>query len=91
MLSDWSGRREFSGFREEQSSPRKLATVERELRVTKELISRIMEKEDELIKDSIELKIYKEYQSAQKENNEIKHSVEELKKENETLKSKCSD
>ena len=51
-----------------------------------------MEKQDELIKDNIELKkIYKEYQSAQKENNEIKHSVEELKKENETLKLKCSD
>ena len=56
QLVEASGERDFSGFREERGNMRRIINVERELRCMKELISSIVEKQDDLIRENKELR-----------------------------------
>ena len=65
--------------------------MERDLRVTKDLLAGVLDNQEQLIKDNKEMrKICNEHQSMMKTNTEIKQNVENLKKENEVLKVKCT-
>jgi len=89
-LSDWSGNREFSGFKEERSNMRRVVSLEKEVRLMKDAISGLLEKYDNLTKDNDDLKMkYAGYENALKVNSEMKKSLEELKQENKELSDKC--
>ena len=90
-IREVSGERDFSGFREERASMRRIITLEKDMRCLRELVSSVLDNQDKLIKENQDLRNkYSEYESVMKLNNEIKKGMENLKKENEELKVKCS-
>ena len=64
---------EFSGFKEERGTVRRLVAAEREIRCMKELIVAVMDRQDKV----------------EQENKDMKKAMEQIKKENEILKTQC--
>ena len=82
---------DFSGFREERVSMRKIVTLERELRMVKETIARILDTQDALVNQNNDLKRKcQEFGNAQKENSMMKQCMKEIREENELLKVSCT-
>ena len=84
------GEGEFSGFREEQGNMRRLVTAEREIRCMRELIAGILERQDEIEQENNALKCQLgELEGIVRENKEMKKELEQIRKENEVLMTKC--
>lgn len=49
--------RDFSGFKEETTNMRRIVNVEKEIRLMKEVIAGILEKQEQLVKDNSDLKM----------------------------------
>ena len=82
---------EFSGFKEERGSMRRIVNLEKELRAVKETIANILENQNVLIEENCELKSECEkYGNAIKENSKMKQCLKEIKEENEELKKRCA-
>lgn len=82
---------EFSGFIEEGSNMKRMVTVEKEIRCLRELVAGILEKQDQLIEENEKLKRKcGDLERTVQLNEEVKITLEELKKENSTLKVKCN-
>ena len=82
---------DFLGFREERVSMRKIVILERELRMVKEAIGRILDTQDLLVTENNDLKRKcQEFGNAQKENNMMKQCMKEIREENELMKVSCT-
>ena len=82
--------RDFSGFREEKGTMRRVNSVEWEMRNMRELIAGILLKQDELVEENKELRNkFMECERDLQMNKEMKREMEVLKEENERLKTKC--
>ena len=91
-LSEVSTGKDFSGFQQgrERGNLRRMVEMEREIRIVKETLNAVLEKQDQLIMENEELKRQCDgYQNIIKTNNEVKKVVDELKKENEAMKLRC--
>ena len=82
--------RDFSGFREEKGTMRRVISVELEMRNMKEFIAGIWLMQDELVEENKELRNkFMECERDLQMNKEMKREVEVLQEENERLKTKC--
>ncbi|MPC77896.1 hypothetical protein E2C01_072365 [Portunus trituberculatus] len=91
QLGEWSGEREFSGFKEEKVTMRRIIIMDRELKAGKEMVAAMFEKQDQLIAENLELRERcLNLESTVKVNHEMKNTLEEIKRENSALKGKCT-
>ena len=89
-ITEMEGRLDFSGFKEEKNSTRRIIDVEREVRIVKETLNSLLVKYDKLSEECEDLRKRDEhYQEVIKVNGEVMETVEELKNENEALKYQC--
>ncbi|MPC37329.1 hypothetical protein E2C01_030803 [Portunus trituberculatus] len=56
QLEDWNKEREFSGFREERPSIKRIISLDGELKVLREMVARIFEQQEQLITENLELR-----------------------------------
>ncbi|MPC51115.1 hypothetical protein E2C01_044954 [Portunus trituberculatus] len=83
--------KDFSRFRDERDNMRRLINVERELRYMKEVMSSLMDKQDQLIMENTDLKlIFAECEKVSAINQGLKE-IQEIKKQNDVLKATCQD
>ena len=72
--------RDFSGFREEKGTMRRVISVEREMRNMRELIAGILLKQDELVEENKDLRNkFMECERDLQMNKEMKREMEVLK------------
>ncbi|MPC81438.1 hypothetical protein E2C01_076054 [Portunus trituberculatus] len=83
--------KDFSGFKEERGSMRRLINVERELRYMKEVMSSLMDKQDRLTTENTELKLRLVECEVSAINQGLKQEIKEIKKQNDVLKGACQD
>ena len=89
-LGESGDSRGFSGFLPDRGNMRRLVGVESEIRLLKELMAQILDKQDQLILDNNELKKKcANYDSIVKENSDMKQALEVLKNENAEFKAKA--
>ncbi|MPC98786.1 hypothetical protein E2C01_094168 [Portunus trituberculatus] len=82
----------FSGFRDERGSMRRLINVKRELKYMKEVMSSLMDKQDRLTTEKTELKLrLVECMKVSVINQGLKEEIQEIKKQNDALKATCQD
>ncbi|MPC56049.1 hypothetical protein E2C01_049998 [Portunus trituberculatus] len=75
--------KEFSGFRDERGSMRRLIKVERELRYMKEVMTDCQRKTQELKLRFVEC------EKVSAINQGLKEEIQEIKKQNDVLKATC--
>ncbi|MPC72390.1 hypothetical protein E2C01_066695 [Portunus trituberculatus] len=89
-LTDDTMNKDFSGFRDEQGNMTRLINVERELRYMKEVMSSLMDKQNQLIMENTALKLrVAECEKVNAINQELKEEIQEMRKQNDVLKTTC--
>ncbi|MPC75785.1 hypothetical protein E2C01_070182 [Portunus trituberculatus] len=82
QLDEWSREREFSGFKEERVTMRRIIIMDKELKALKEMVTVMYEKQDQLITENLELRERcLNLKSTVKINHEMKNTLEEIKRE----------
>ncbi|MPC76787.1 hypothetical protein E2C01_071219 [Portunus trituberculatus] len=89
-LTDDTMEKDFSSFRDERGNMRRLVNVERESRYMKEVMFSLIDKQDRLGTENIDLKLrVAECEKISAINQELKKEIQEIKKQNEVLKTTC--
>ncbi|MPC57589.1 hypothetical protein E2C01_051572 [Portunus trituberculatus] len=89
-LSDNTMEKNVSTFRDERGNMRRLINVERGLRYMKEVMSSLMYKQDRLTTENTALKLrVGECEKISAINQELKEEIQEIRKQNDILKTTC--